>query len=241
MAGTRINEFNQEIGFPIENWHSRELPQRITLTGEYCELQPLDSERHATQLFEALKRSGNEIWTYVPCGPFAELEDFKQFVINCNSSDKSVFFAIVDKKSGRAVGTVALINVDEKNGSIEAGYVVYSVELKKTPVATEAQYLLMKYVFEDLKYRRYEWKCDSLNKPSESAALRLGFTFEGTFRQVVVYKGRSRDSTYLSVIDSEWKATQEVFEKWLSADNLVNGVQRCSLNQIRDQCRQKDM
>lgn len=239
MAGTRINEFNQEIGFAIENWSTRELPQRVTFTGKYCELQPLNIEKHASQLYESYESSGNSIWTYVPCGPFASLQDFKDFINKCNSDDKSVFFAVIDKSSGRAVGMISLISVNEQNGSIEVGYVIYSGHLKKTPIATEAQYLLMKYAFDELKYRRYEWRCDSLNKPSSNAAKRLGFTVEGTFRQAMVYKGRSRDTTYLSIIDSEWKTCQEAFEKWLSPDNLVNGVQKRSLNDIRDQCREK--
>lgn len=235
MTGTRFNEYNQEIGFAVENWNGRELPQRVTLTGEYCQLQPLDSEKHGFQLFEGFQASGDSLWTYVPCGPFDSAEHYKEFVDARNSEEKSVFFAIVDRTSGRAVGTVALISVDEQNGSAEVGYVIYSDALKRTPIATEAQYLLMKYVFEDLKYRRLEWKLDSLNKPSSRAAMRLGYKLEGTFRQRMVYKGRTRDSTYLSIIDSEWKNCQEVLEKWLSSENLVNGVQKLSLNDIREQ------
>lgn len=233
MANSQINEYHQEIGFAIDNWKGRDAPQRVTLTGEFCELQPLSIKKHAVQLFESFRASGDIIWTYLPIGPYADLESYTEFVSSCSQNEQDVHFAVVDKASKRAVGTLALIRADPQNGSVEVGYVIYSSQLKKTPVATEAQYLLMKYVFGDLKYRRYEWKCDSLNLPSKQAALRLGFKFEGTFRQVAVYKGRNRDTSWLSVIDKEWDLCRSAFEEWLGPENLKEGVQAKGLSDIR--------
>ncbi|QLL34157.1 hypothetical protein HG536_0G00130 [Torulaspora globosa] len=239
MANTRLNEFNQEIGYAIDDWEGRDAPQKVLLTGEFCEVQPINAEKHALQLFESFKVSGNKIWTYVPIGPYESLENYKEFLDQCAQRNDEIHFAIVDKTTGHAVGTIALISVNPLNGSAEAGYVIYSSKLKRTPIATEAQYLLMKYVFDDLKYRRYEWRCDSLNRPSRTAAERLGFKFEGTFRQVVVIKGRNRDTTWLSIIDKEWTLCKQAFERWLSPDNFQDGVQKRSLSDIRKLCQKE--
>lgn len=239
MANTRFNEFNQEIGYAIDGWEGRDAPQKVTLTGKFCEVQPIDAEKHALQLFENFKVSGDQIWTYVPIGPFKNVESYKEFLEQCDQKSDETHFAIVDKITGHAVGQIALISVDPLNGSAEAGYVIYSSRLKQTPIATEAQYLLMKYVFEDLKYRRYQWRCDSLNKPSRAAAERLGFKFEGTFRKAVVIKGRNRDTTWLSIIEEEWPLCKQAFEAWLSPDNFQDGVQKRSLSDIRKQCEKE--
>lgn len=236
MTSTRLNKFDQEVGYSIDGWQGRNFPQKTLLAGKYCELQPISVENHASQLYESFRASGDSIWTYVPIGPFKNLDDFKGHIKHISQREDEVHFAVVDKKTGKPVGTIALIRIDAANGSVEVGYVIYSAQLKKTPVATEAQYLLMRYVFDELKYRRYEWKCDSLNGPSKAAAQRLGFKFEGTFRQVVVYKGRNRDTTWLSVIDTEWDHCKQAFEKWLGPDNLQDGVQAKSLSDIRQLC-----
>src|SRR5699024_2245003 len=125
------------------------------------------------------------------------------------------FCAVVDKASGDALGTASLMRQDLANGVIEIGNIMYSKRVQRTPISTEVQYLLMRYVFDDLRNRRYEWKCDSLNARSRQSAARLGFTYEGTFRQAVVYKGRSRDTAWFSMIDSEWPRIRDGFEAWL--------------------------
>lgn len=145
---------------------------------------------------------------------------------------------MVDRTTGKAVGTLALMRIDPTHGVIEVGNVMLSPLLQQTPASTEAQFLLMAYVFDTLGYRRYEWKCDSLNAPSRRTAARLGFQFEGIFRQAVVYKGRNRDTAWFSVIDTEWPLLRQAFEAWLSDDNQdAQGRQRRSLTQVRESLR----
>ena len=140
---------------------------------------------------------------------------------------------MVDRTTGKAVGTLALMRMDPGNGVIEVGHVTFSPKLQRTALSTEAQYLLMRRVFDELGYRRYEWKCDSLNAPSRATAQRLGFQFEGIFRQAVVYKGRTRDTAWFSIIDSEWPARRAAFERWLAPENFdENGVQRRRLGEM---------
>ncbi|QLQ80653.1 hypothetical protein HG537_0D06540 [Torulaspora globosa] len=239
MANTRLNEFDQEIGYAIDDWEGRDAPGKVVLTGEFCQVEPINAEKHGLQLFESFKVIGDKIWTYVPIGPYESLESYKEFLEECARRDDEIHFAIVDKTTGDAVGTIAFISVNPQNGSAEAGYVIYSSRLRQTPMATEAQYLLMKYIFDDLKYRRYEWRCDSLNKPSRAAAERLGFKFEGTFRQVVVMKGRNRDTTWLSITDKEWPLCKKALEIWLSTNNFQDGVQKRSLSDIRKLCEKE--
>ncbi len=144
--------------------------------------------------------------------------------------DDPLFHAIVDSKSGSAVGVAAYMRIDAANGVIEVGHLNFSPRLQATTAATEAMYLMMRRAFDELGYRRYEWKCDSLNEASRRAASRLGFRFEGVFRQAVVYKGRNRDTAWYSVLDSEWPALKAGFERWLSPDNFdENGCQRRKL------------
>jgi RimJ/RimL family protein N-acetyltransferase len=148
--------------------------------------------------------------------------------------DDPMHFAVVDLNTGKAVGTLALMRQDPTNGVVEVGYVAFSPRLKQTPLASEAQFLLLSYVFEGLRYRRYEWKCDSLNAPSRKAARRLGFTFEGIFRQAVVYKGRSRDTAWYSIIDSERPEIGKALRAWLHPGNFdADGWQRRPLSDMR--------
>lgn len=153
-------------------------------------------------------------------GPFRSADEYRSYVESIAGRSDPMHFAVVDLATQRALGTLALMRIDAENGVIEVGSIMFSPRLKGTPLSTEAQYLLMKYVFEDLKYRRYEWKCDSYNEPSRRAAMRLGFQFEGIFRQAVVYKGRSRDTAWLSIIDPEWPARRSAFERWLDPSNF---------------------
>lgn len=172
-------------------------------------------------------------WTYLSVGPFNTEVDFMQYIAGAEKSADPFHFAVVDNVSGQALGTLSLMRIDPANGSIEVGFVVFSPLLQRTALATEAQFLLMKYAFETLGYRRYEWKCDSLNGPSRRAALRLGFRFEGVFRQMGIYKGRTRDTAWFSITDGEWPLVKSAFERWLAADNMPHGEQRAGLAAIR--------
>ena len=197
------------------------MPAREPMVGVYCRLEPLDAARHGAELYRAFSRApdGND-WTYTFAGPFADERAYIAYAQQIQGLDDPQHFAVIDLVSGRAVGTLAAMRIDCANGVIEVGSVFYSPQLKRTAAATEAQYLLMQRAFEQLGYRRYEWKCDSLNAPSRAAALRLGFQFEGIFRQAVVYKGRNRDTAWFSIIDTEWPAVRAGMQQWLLPSNF---------------------
>ncbi|CAI4718200.1 BAP_1a_G0043660.mRNA.1.CDS.1 [Saccharomyces cerevisiae] len=229
-----LNKFGQEVGADVEGWTTRAFPEKVVLKGNTCRLEPLDSEKHGSELFSAYRKAGQELWTYVPVGPFNDLEEYLKFIKELSETKNIVPFAIINDETERAVGTLALMRIDQASGSLEVGYVIFSPELQKTIIATEAQFLLMKYVFDVLQYRRYEWKCDSLNGPSRRAAMRLGFKYEGTFRQAMVYKGRTRDTQWFSIIDKEWIYIRKTFEQWLDKGNFENGRQKRGLANIRE-------
>ncbi|TKC78224.1 GNAT family N-acetyltransferase [Trinickia terrae] len=234
MSST-TNIYQQPIGEPLPEWTARPQPPRVSLDGRYCRLEPLDATRHAAGLYDAYSRAdGGRDWTYMSAGPFADATAYREYAERTAASRDPLHYAVIDLKTQRAVGTLALMRIDAANGVIEVGFVAFSPLLQRTPVSTEAQYLLMKHVFDDLGYRRYEWKCDSLNERSRRTAERLGFQFEGIFRQAIVYKGRSRDTAWFSVIDKEWPARRAEFEQWLAPENFdEQGVQRRSLTEIR--------
>eukprot|EP00833_Pecoramyces_ruminatium_P018032 jgi/Orpsp1_1/1192064/evm.model.d7180000090284.1 len=178
----RYNEYNQPIGDAIENYQEGEWPSAMELEGKTVKLERI-SEKHASDIYEFFgPKAPPQNFTYIPMVPFENFEDFEKFINSMIVEKEPYLFAVVDKKSRKAIGILALMHIQPEIRSVEVGYVIYSEALKKTRQATEAQFLLMQYVFEELKYRRYEWKCDHFNKPSFNAAVRLGFTFEGTFR-----------------------------------------------------------
>ncbi|WP_294900589.1 GNAT family N-acetyltransferase [Tatumella sp. UBA2305] len=232
----RINQYGQPIGQIIDGWQPRPLPSRVTLAGQYCQLQPLDADRHTQELYQAFHCSddSDSLWTYLAAGPFDSFEPFQQFIANAARSQDPLHFAVTDNKTGKAIGSLSLMRADAGNGVVEVGHVMFSPRLQRTPLSTEAQCLLMKHVFETLGYRRYEWKCDHLNAPSRKAASRLGFSFEGIFRQAVVYKGRSRDTAWYSIIDSEWQRLSPAFNSWLATHNFDSqGRQRYLLSHFQ--------
>ncbi len=235
MSELRRNEFGQPIGAPLPGWSPRPVPPRTAIEGRLCRVEPLDLERHAADLFAANSEDKDgRNWTYLPYGPFASLELFCGWVeAACRTADP-LRHAIVDTASGHAVGVASLMRIDPSAGVIEVGGITYSPRLQRRPAATEAMYLLMRRVFDELGYRRYEWKCDSLNAPSRAAAQRLGFRYEGLFRQATVYKGRSRDTAWFSILDSEWPLLRAAFERWLDPGNFdADGRQRTSLAEAR--------
>jgi RimJ/RimL family protein N-acetyltransferase len=230
-----LNHLGQPIGFPLPGWSERPRPPRAPIAGRYCTVEPLDPDRHAAPLFEANSedREGRN-WTYLPYGPFSTLDAYRGWIVAASRADDPLFYAIVDNSTGQAVGVASLMRIDPKPGVIEVGGINYSPRLQRRPAATEAMYLLMRRVFDELGYRRYEWKCDSLNAPSRAAAQRLGFQYEGLFRQATVYKERNRDTAWFSILDSEWPPLRAAFEAWLDPANFAaDGRQRRSLTSLR--------
>jgi RimJ/RimL family protein N-acetyltransferase len=234
-CATRTNELGQSVGEAVPGWTARPRPPRSAMVGRYCRVEPLDAERHAAELWEAngLDREGR-MWTYLSVGPFAELGAYREWLDSVTTSEDPLFHAIVDVESGKAVGVCSYLRIDPGNGVIEVGHLQFSPRLQQTRAATEAMYLLMRRAFEELEYRRYEWKCDSLNGPSRAAAERLGFRFEGIFRKAIVYKGRSRDTAWFSVIDEEWPEVKTALEAWLDPGNFdAEGRQKQRLADLR--------
>lgn len=236
MENLSINALAQPIGPELKNWQSSARPERTAMQGQYCELQPLDPKTHAAELFAAFAEdSTGRNWTYLLSEPFAKLEDFQQWLVNSCSSQDPLFYVVIDKTNSRAVGMAALMRIVPETGVIEVGNIHFSPALQKTPMATEAMFLLMQRVFDQLGYRRYEWKCDNCNGPSKKAAVRLGFSFEGVFRQALVYKQRNRDTAWFSILDTEWPRQKAAFMRWLSPDNFnAQGLQKHNLQHFLD-------
>ncbi len=237
MSEQRCNEWGQPIGAPLPDWSARPVPPHSAIEGRFCRVEPLDPERHATDLFAANSEDvEGRNWTYLPYGPFRSFELYRGYLDAAARRGDPLVHAIIDRPSGHAVGVASLMRVDPASGVIEVGGINYSPRLQRRPAATEAMYLLMRRVFDELGYRRYEWKCDSLNAPSRAAAQRLGFRYEGLFRQATVYKGRSRDTAWFSILDSEWPDLRTAFERWLDPANFDNhGHQRSGLASLRQQ------
>jgi RimJ/RimL family protein N-acetyltransferase len=196
-------------------------PGRVVLEGRYVTLTPLDAGSHGEALWEATRGDENDsLWRYLAEGPFPDREAFDKTLKGMAASEDPLFFAIIDRALERAAGRASYLRIDPKHRSIEVGSILYSPALQRTRGATEAMYLMARYAFEDLGYRRYEWKCNALNEPSRRAALRLGFTFEGIFRQHQIVKGRNRDTAWFSMLDSEWPQRKKAFERWLDPSNF---------------------
>lgn len=233
MSGTRFNALGQPIGEDVIGWQRPPLPPRTPMCGRWCRVEPLDAARHGAELFEAvsLDREGRN-WTYLAYGPFATREDYLAWMRGACAGEDPLFHAIVDAGSGKALGVASYLRIDPTSGCIEVGHIHYAPALQRTPAATEAMYLMMQRVFA-LGYRRYEWKCDSLNAPSRAAAQRLGFSYEGVFRQATMYKGRNRDTAWYAMIDREWPALDAAHARWLAPDNFdAQGRQRESLSAL---------
>jgi len=207
-------------------------PGRTTLSGRVAALAPLDPRSHGDALFEGISgEGGDRLWQYLFEGPFADRAAFDLHLQRITASEDPLFFAILDKASGSAVGYASYLRIEPTHRVIEVGNILYTPRLQQTTSATEAMYLMARHVFEDLGYRRYEWKCNALNAPSRRAALRFGFTFEGIFRQHMIVKGRNRDTAWFSMLDSEWPDRKANFERWLDPSNFgQDGRQKVALN-----------
>lgn len=216
----------------LSGWKQASLPTPHTLDGRSVTLEALDAGRHTPDLWKAVQEHDG-VWTYLADGPYASEAELGKSLAEKQTGKAAVFFAIVPKAAGRAAGYASYMRMDPANGVIEVGNILLSPSLQRTTAATEAMYLMARHVFEDLGYRRYEWKCNASNAPSRRAALRYGFTFEGVFRQHMVVKGENRDTAWFSMLDSEWPARKQAFEEWLDPANFdAVGHQRKSLAQL---------
>ena len=216
----------------LTGWTERPRPPRAVLQGRLVRLEPLDAERHTATQFEA-HRDGDPAgarWGYLPYGPFASLEDYRAHLKAQGASEDPMFFAAIDQASGDAVGVLSLMRIDPKNGVIEVGHIIHTPRLAGTAGSTEAIRLLGGLVFDELGYRRFEWKCDNANAPSKRTAERLGFGFESVFHQHQVVKGRNRDTAWFAILDHEWPARRAAFDAWLDPANFdEQGRQRTPL------------
>ena len=208
-------------------------PGRAALAGRYAVLERLNAARHGPALWDGFKER-DDLWTYSSQGPFDNSGAFNAWLAQRAALEDPFYFAILNR-DGRALGVATLMEIRPAMRVIEVGHIVYSPALQRTPAATEAQYLLARHAFEALGYRRYEWKCDALNAASRRAAERFGFAFEGIFRQHMIIKGRSRDTAWFAMLDSEWPRVRAAFEEWLAAENFDGaGRQRRTLEEIRE-------
>ena len=225
-----MNEFGQVVGAPVADWTPPELPLRMPLEGLYARLEPLDPVRHAAALFRANAADADgRMWTYLSYGPFADEAEYRAWAIEMARRTDVRMAAIVSRETGRACGVAAFHRIDPALGSIEIGHVAFSPELSRTRVATEALWLMMDHAFA-LGYRRCEWKCDALNRASRAAAERLGFVYEGTFRQAGVYKGRNRDTAWFAALDGDAPRLRKAMTIWLAPANFdAAGRQRTKL------------
>jgi RimJ/RimL family protein N-acetyltransferase len=221
----------QPVGFAVDAVPAQP-PQPVAFTGRHGRVERLDPARHGNALWEAVE-GHPALLTYMAFGPFAERAAFSDWLASRRESADPYFYAIVDP-AGQAVGLAALMSIRPDMRVVEVGNILLSPRLQRTALATEAQYLLARYAFETLRYRRYEWKCDALNAASRRAALRLGFRYEGTFRDHMIIKGRSRDTAWFAMLAADWPARRAAFERWLAPDNFdAGGAQRQPLGDNR--------
>lgn len=218
----------------LEHWQSAKLPDTRTLNGRFIRLEKLDTTRHADGLWAALQGpdSDPKLWDYLLIGPFSERSAFDDYLAGLQTSSDPWFYTVIDQQSGAIDGFLSLMSIVPSAGRIEIGHVTFGASMQRTPKSTEAVYLLAKESFA-LGNRRLEWKCNADNARSVSAAERFGFTFEGTFRQHMVVKGKSRNTAWFSILDSEWPQIEKAFVAWLSVDNFQGQKQIQTLRQFR--------
>lgn len=216
------------------DWQPVAAPGPVTLRGRHVTLEPLNADSHGDALWQAV-RGHDEVWAWLFDGPYATEADLRRDLERKQAASEAVFLAIVPEATGQAAGYASYMRMEPAHGVVEVGNILLSPALQRTTAATEAMYLMANHVFDLLGYRRYEWKCNAQNEPSRRAAQRLGFTFEGIFRQHMVIKGRNRDTAWFSMLDSEWPECKRAFQAWLDAGNFDEaGAQRQSLQAIRD-------
>jgi len=227
----QVNALGQPIGLDVEGWVSCPRPPLVPLLGRWAHVVPLNAATHLNDLYDAISADETgKMWTYMPNGPFADKAALANFLTGAEKSQDPLFYAIVDAATGRALGFASYLRNEPSVGVIEVGFIAMSPLLQKTRIATEAMYLMMAHIFDDLGYRRYEWKCDNLNGPSKKAARRFGFAYDGMFPQATMYKGRNRDTAWFSIIDKDWAEIKAGYEAWLDPANFdADGVQKAPL------------
>ncbi len=210
----------KQEGPPVSGGAAKK-PEKITLVGASVTVEPLDPVRHGDALWKGAGGAENaELWRYMSSGPFESRESFDAYLEAKAASEDPLYFTLIDKATGQPGGHATFMRIDTAQRVIEVGSIVYLHAFQRTRAATEAMYLMAKHAFEDLGFRRYEWKCNVLNEASQRAAQRLGFSFEGVFRQHMIVKGRSRDTAWYAMLDYEWPARRQEFERWLAPDNF---------------------
>lgn len=219
----------------LKNWQPRPRPQRATMEGRYVRLEPLSAARHGDELFEASSvTDADGRFRYLGEYPPGDRAAFQPWLDKAEASEDPLYFAVIDKATGKVAGRQTFLRIDPANGVIEIGHIYWGPLVSRRPAATEAHYLFMKHIFDDLGYRRWEWKCNNANEPSKRAAHRFGFTPEGVFRQAMVIKGQNRDTAWFSVIDKEWPALKKAYEAWLDPANFdADGQQKRKLEELR--------
>lgn len=219
----------------MSGWQPRERPARADTKGQYVDLAPLRTDEHAQQLFDASSVADADTrFTWLPERAPTDFAQFRLWVEKCAASEDPIFFAVIDKESGKVAGRQTLMRIDADNGVVEIGNIYWGPAIARRRGATEALYLAASHVFDELGYRRFEWKCNNDNIPSKSAALRFGFQHEGTFRQHLIVKGLNRDTAWFSMIDKDWPALREAFKAWLEPSNFdANGLQKRRLQDCR--------
>lgn len=219
------------IGPAVPGWQAPPMPDGAPFEGQYARLEKMQADEHAALLFSAFE--GHDwVWDYMPTGPFPSAAQFHRWMRETEAQDDILFYAIQDRDTGEFGGFASYLRMKPASGSIEVGYIAMAPQLQRTRAATEAMYLMMKWAF-DAGYRRYEWKCDALNRPSRRAAQRLGFSYEGIFWQATVVKGRNRDTAWFAVIDGDWPALDEAYRIWLDPSNFgADGRQKERLSDL---------
>jgi len=232
--------FGQPIGDALPDWQPAQFPKVARMDGTNCALELVDSARHADDLFTAFAADDGRMWTYMVDGPFATVADMRAWLDRAMGLDDQVFYAIIEARSGRAVGFASYLRIQPAHGVVEVGSIAFAPCLQRTAAATEAMFLMMRHAFEVFGNRRYEWKCDSLNAPSRRAAERLGFTYDGLFRQAIVYRGRNRDTAWYAILDSDWPVLKPAYAAWLDPANFdADGRQRRTLGDLIAEARSR--
>ncbi len=215
------NDLGQSTGFPVNNWKTCPRPPRSGIEGRSCRVEAYNPDQHNTDLFDAFARDIDHAnWTYLPYGPFDDFDSFDAWARSNCQGDDPLFHTVIDRNTGQAIGMASYLRITPDVGVIEVGHIHFSPLLQRTTLSTEAMFLMMKRVFDELGYRRYEWKCDALNAPSCKSAQRLGFQHEGIFRQATLYKNRNRDTAWYSILDNEWPEVRGLIEAWLEPGNF---------------------
>lgn len=228
-----LNEYGQPVGLPIPNFRPAQRPKATLIQGQYCILEKLNADKHGEALYRSTQLDPEgKLWTYLPYGPFNSLRDFKVWLEKQSNKPDPHFFCVKNRTNGEPVGFFSLTRIFPEAGNAELAHVYFSPALKRTRIATDAVFQIIKHVFE-LGNRRCEWKCNSLNNPSCNAALRFGFSFEGVFRSAQVVKGRNRDTAWFSLQKDDWEQIKRCYTMWLDENNFEdNGIQKISLSAL---------